>query len=652
MLIEKRNIAIFAHADAGKTSLTEQILHLCGRIKKPGSVDDGTTHTDFLPVEKERGISVRSAYTSVEWKGIKINLADTPGHVDFAADTERIMRAIDAAVLVVSAVEGLQANAINLWVALKTRNIPVLLFINKIDRTGSDVESVINEMKREWNIAPLCLQEIDNQESLDVNIKSVWSSHFQSENLIESVVSNNDKLLEMYFAGNTPSYSELRLQLSKMIASRQAFPLLYGSSKLSIGIKELLDTVVEYLPNPNGEKSKHLSALAFGVSFDKTMGKIALIRIFDGSIGNRELVFNATRQTEEKVVQIRQLSGNKFEEIQSAEAGDIVGVCGLASVEVGDLLGVGSAAIAKQPETLIPLLTVQVKAVSEKDYSALAAALQQLYAEDPMLRFEWLRNEAEMNISAMGWIQMEVLERILLDRFGIDARFENPTVIYRETPSKIAEGFVRYWMPKPCWAIMKFRIEPGESGSGVVYSSTVGVDNIAQKYQNEVERTIASSLKQGIKGWEVTDIRITLIEGEDHEVHTHPGDFAIATPMGIMNGLVNSGTTLLEPMVSFKIRAVEELLGAIASDITKMRGRFESPEMEDGKFILRGMLPVATSQDYSVKLSSRSGGKANISTQFAGYQPCADELGVIRPYHGISPLDEAKWILKARGAMQ
>ena len=214
-----------------------------------------------------------------------------------------------------------------------------------------------------------------------------------------------------------------------------------------------------------------------------------------------------------------------------------------------------------------------------------------------------------------------------------------------------AEGFVRYWMPKPCWAILKFKIEPGERGSGVVYQSRIGVNDVLQKYQNEVERTIPIALQQGIKGWEVTDIIITLIEGEDHEMHSRPGDFVVATPMGIMDGLQNCGTTLLEPMIAFKISATEDLLGSITSDITQMRGNFDSPEMDNGRFTLSGILPLATSIDFPIKLSSRSGGKAKIATHFDSYRECADEQGAIRPFKGISPLDTAKYILKARKAL-
>lgn len=252
----------------------------------------------------------------------------------------------------------------------------------------------------------------------------------------------------------------------------------------------------------------------------------------------------------------------------------------------------------------------------------------------------------------MGWIQIEILQRTLDVRFGIDATFDEPTVIYKETPKTIAEGFARYWMPKPCWAIIKFKICPGEHGSGVIYESKISKDKVHQKYQNEVERTIDKALKQGIKGWEVTDLIVTFIDGEDHEVHSRPGDFSIATPMAIMNGLVNTDTVFLEPVNGFRIKAPLELLGAITSDIIQMRGSFNSPEITENKMEISGEIPLSTSIDFPVKLSSRSGGKAKIKTWFAGYQKCKEEHGKTRPYKGVSPLDEAKYILKARKAIQ
>lgn len=647
-----RNIAILAHADAGKTSLTEQMLYRVGQIKSIGSVDDGTTHTDFLAVEKERGISVRSAHTTFHWKDIQINLIDTPGHVDFSSDVERIMRVIDAAVLVISAVESVQAHTVSLWNALRERKIPVLIFVNKIDRTGSDTENVLKEINQELRINPLCLQKTAEEESAAVQIISLWDTSTISMTITEIVVAEDEQLMNQYLEGKPIAFETLDHRLAQMIQAGTIYPLLFGSAKYSLGITELLDAIVNYLPSPSGISEQPLSALVYGITHDKTLGKMAHLRIFNGGIGNREIIHNITKNCDEKVVQIRRMLGSKQQDINRIEAGDIAAVLGLSSASVGDILGHSNSWVPQNVSLQMPLITALVKANNDKDYSALAEAMLQLNQEDPLLGLEWIREEAELNVNIMGWIQMEVLEKILLDRFGIGAHFENPRVIYKETPAIAGEGFVRYWMPKPCWAILKFLIEPGEIGSGIEYKSQVGVNEIAQKYQNEVERSIPLSLKQGIKGWEVTDIRITLVEGEDHELHSRPGDFMVATPMGIMDGLQQCGTKFLEPIMRFRIQAHEDLLGQIAADITKMRGSFESPIMNNGFFTLDGLLPVASSMDYSVKLSSRSGGKARISTHFAGYQLCADEQGVIRPYKGISPLDTAKWILKARGAIQ
>jgi small GTP-binding protein len=647
-----RNIAVMAHADAGKTTITEQFLYMSGQTRQPGNVDQGTAQTDFLPVEQERGISVSSAHASFQWKNTRINLIDTPGHVDFSADVERVMRVPDGIILIISAVEGVQAHTETLWRAIRESRIPVIFFINKVDRTGADADAVIRAIERELKVIPFGVQHISGEGEADISLTNLWNDEYLDARLVERVVESDEMLLQRYLDGDEPDFRELDRRLAWLIQQGKICPLMFGSAKLGLGMEELLDATVRYFPGPGGDPVKPLSALVYGIGHDKIMGKIAYVRMFNGSISNREVVFNATQGVEEKVTQVRRIFPGKFEDIGTVEAGDIAGVSGLTSACVGDLLGVPDGEIPAGVRLQTPLIVAQVKAVSQKDYPALAAAMLELDAEDPALEFEWLREEQELRVKIMGWIQMEVLERIISDRFGIAARFENPTVIYRETPSTVSEGFVQYWMPKPCWAIMKFLIEPGGRGSGVVYRSIVPVNDIQQKYQNEVERSIPGALKQGIKGWEVTDVLITLIEGEDHPVHSRPGDFTVATPMGIMDGLVKTGTTLLEPVINYKIDAPEELLGILTSDITRMRGDFESPAIENGRFSLCGSLPLATSLDFPVKLSSRSGGKARISTRFSGYRECTDDQGVIRPYKGISPLDTAKYILKARRAIQ
>jgi len=647
-----RNIGILAHADAGKTTITENFLFLVGKTKTIGNVDNGTTQTDFLEIEKERGISIRSSNICFDWNNTQINLVDTPGHVDFSADVERTLRILDGVILVISAVEGVQAHTETIFTGLKERQIPTIIFINKTDRIGADSELVINEIKKELSDKLVVLQSVQNESTNNIKLINRWSANNQSEDIIENIANVDEFILEKYIDGQTIAFETLNQHLSTAICECKLYPVLLGSAKNSIGVNELLDAVIQYLPASKGDENKTLSALVYSIDHDKTMGKIANVKVFNGQINNREIIKNATQNIEEKVTQVRKIYANKFEDIGSVKAGDIAGICGLNNANIGDILGESTTDIPPAISLRTPLLTVQIKAENDKDYPALAEALQELSTEDPMLGFEWLREDKELHVKIMGWIQIEIIEKILKNRFHISAKFDNPTVIYKETPSKTGEGFVQYWMPKPCWAIMTFLIEPAEKGSGIKYQSKVSVNKVQQKYQNEVERTITSTLQQGIKGWEVIDLKITLIDGEDHEMHSRSGDFAVATPMGIMNGLVNTNTNLLEPMISFKISAPEELLGAIAGDITQMRGNFESPTLENGKFILTGIIPVATSLDFPVKLNSRSGGKAKISTQFYGYRECTDEQGVIRQFKGISPLDTAKYILKARKALQ
>lgn len=645
------NIGILAHADAGKTTVTENVLYLSGAIKQKGSVDKGSCHTDFLAVEKERGISVRSAVTSCFWNNCRINIIDTPGHVDFSAEVDRILRVLDCAILVISAVDGVQAQTKNIFDALSELNIPTIIFINKIDRIGADTELVINEIKKELikNIFPVF--EIENEQTENEQIKNIFTENNISSKLIEKLADFDENILEKFLSEEKIPFSELSESLKIGIKNNKTVPVIFGSGKTQAGISELLDFIVDFAPKANTSGNDDFSALVFRIDHDKLLGKVAGIRIFGGKIKIRETFFNNSLNSEQKVAQLKEYRGNKFVDIEEAVSGNIVALTGIPNIKVGDILGKNSG-IKEIVRINNPLLTVKVLPENPNNFCNLADALHELSQEDPALDFVHDKEEQELNIKIIGKIQIEILERILLDRFGLTAKFENPTVIYKETPKRAGEGFVRYWMPKPCWAIMKFKIEPGERGSGVVYKSELTVNQVLQKYQNEVERTIPLALKQGIKGWEVTDIKITLIEGEDHNVHTRPGDFVVATPMGIMNGLINTDTAFLEPIISFKIKAQEHLLGQIASDITKMRGTFESPDISEDYFEMRGTLPVSTSVDYPVTLSSISGGKAKITTKFAGYQICADEFGITRPYKGISPLDEAKYILKARKAIQ
>lgn len=651
-----QNIGILAHVDAGKTTLTEQFLFLGGATRSPGNVDKGSAITDNLEVEKERGISVRSVATSFEWNGTEINLIDTPGHIDFSAEVERVLRVLDGAILLVSAVEGVQAHTYSLWNALQDLNIPTIIFINKIDRSGADVPEVFNELQRELSIPLFALQYPVNEGDSDANTRDLLSNKEPDEvttalfeKSLETLAEIDEEVLEAFIEGNQLPEKRLLDKVKKLSRENKISPVFVGVAKNGIGTEKLLDGVLDYLPKANTHMDSELSALVFKLEHDKTLGRLAHVRLFAGSLKNRDNILNFSQQIEEKVSQIKKLYTTKLEDIPELNAGDIGVISGLTNVMVGDILG-SPQGVPEITSLNAPLLTVQVRPINENDYAALAIALLELASEDPLLYFKWLKDDKELHLKIMGAIQMEILQIIIKTRFGIEAEFVDPTVIYKETPSQPAQGTVRYTMPKPCWAVMTFSIEPGERGSGIVFESKVSVDKIKNKYQNEVERTINKALAQGIKGWEVTDIKITLIDGEDHEMHSRPGDFILATPMGLMKALKNSGTALLEPMLKFSITAPEEILGKIASDLNNMRAEIGSPVFNNEKFILKGTVPAATSLDYAIKFSSLTGGKGKLKFSFSGYRKCSDELGQIREYKGVNPLDESKWILHARGA--
>ena len=387
------NIGIFAHADAGKTTIIENFLFACGNTKTLGSVDKGTSQTDFLEVEKSRGISVRSSYISFEYKNKQINLIDTPGHVDFTADVERSMRIIDSAILVISAVEGIQAHTETIWNGLKKRNIPVIIFINKIDRAGADSQLVIQEIEKELTSSLAVFHETINEGNNNASIQSVWNTKSVNEKTVENLAEFNDEILEDYLEGKIIDFEKTDKALIKAVTDAKIYPLLIGSAKNSTGITELLDAVIRYFTASSGKKEKSLSALIFGITHDKTMGKIAHVRIFNGQISNRELIYNYTRKTEEKITQVRKILAKSYKDIGTVSAGDIAGLCGLNNAQIGDILGQPSEHIPENISLKTPLLTVQVKAEKEKDYANLAYALQELSKEDPSLNFEWLKDE-------------------------------------------------------------------------------------------------------------------------------------------------------------------------------------------------------------------------------------------------------------------
>lgn len=651
-----RNIGIFAHVDAGKTTTTEQILFHSGRIRSLGSVDAGTAQTDFLEVERSRGISVRAAATRFSWQGITINLVDTPGHVDFLSEVERSLRVMDGAVLIISAVEGVQAQTEVIWHALRERNIPTLIYVNKLDRIGADPQGTLKQISRLLSPLAAPVQAPIGVEDSFGGIVSLLEDDRELDlqpylqQLEETVAERDEALLLHYLEHGTLLKAKLKQMLPTLTKNGELYPILFGASNRGIGIEPLMQAMVALLPPPACVVDGPVSGVVFRIERDPVMGKIAYVRLYSGAIRNRDSILNETQQLEEKITQIRKIDGQKVEDVGLLEAGDIAAVCGWNQARIGDIIGC-SDYVPGETRLAVPLLTVQVRWSSEADYPAVVAALQELADEDPLLGLQWLQEQRELHLKVMGPIQIEVLTHLLNYRYGLKASFGEPSVIYKETPAQSGEGFIAYTMPKPCWAILRFHIEPGERGSGLVYSSIVRSERLLDRYQNEVARSVPEALQQGLFGWEVTDLKVTLIEGEHHVWHTHPLDFALATPMGIMDGLSHTGVKLLEPMLSFRLSVPEENGGKLMNELILMRGEFDTPVVKQERMEIEGTLPVATSLDFPARFGSLTKGRGALATFFAGYRECPPDVLAERERRGVNPLDQSKYILAFRNAL-
>jgi len=643
------NIGIVAHVDAGKTTLTEQLLFQSGAIKKPGSVDKGSTITDNLALEKQRGITIQNSCVSLHWNGTKINLIDTPGHIDFSAEVDRAMSVLDGVVLLISAVEGVQAHSLSLWENVKELDITVLIFINKIDRVGADAKQVFLDLQKEFNMKGFCLNLPEKACAITPYFHCDMDNALMDQSY-ENLADLDEDVLENYLDGTLSNLPCLDEKLQDWILSKGIVPVHFGIAKEGIGIPELADSISKLI-SQNHVNSETPAARIFKMEHHAKFGKLAHIRVYSGRLESKISLYCGRLDTDIKVNQMLQNRTGKLEVVNELSCND-VGIAAISEpVIAGDILGTD---ISVKPHENIArsVLSVLVEPCDDKDYHSLARALQILNIEDPVLDFVWDKKEKEFLLKILGPMQIEILEHMLKDRFNIDVTIKAPRVMYKETVVDEAEATVRYTMPKPCWAVMTFHISPGKLNSGVVFESLVGVDDISQKYQNEVARAVPWALQQGIKGWPVTDVKIRLLAGEEHAVHSNPGDFLLATPMGIMSALENAGTRLLEPFYDFDIKAPQDLLGSITNDLNNMKAHLGVPRFDDNVFSLKGTVAVAQAMDYSIKFNACCSGKGRLKLKIGGYQPCETTEEKIREFKGVNPLDTSQWILHNRGALK
>ena len=587
------NIGIVAHADAGKTTLTEQMLFAAGELRTLGSVDGKNAQTDWLDIERQRGISVKASSTRLFWKDCQINLIDTPGHVDFVGEVQRSLSVLDAAVLVVSAAEGIQGQTEALWDALRKLEIPTLLFLNKLDRVGAEPRELLVELAARFSPGLAVMERWEGEQDRGCQVFPLGLAEEPLGDFLTELAAENDPEAEMCFLEDRPVPAEILLRvLKEQIAACGAFPVYLGAASLGVGVREVLDGIL-LLPKAERREDGPLSGVVYRVEHDKAMGKAAHVRLFSGTIANRAPVPLRGREPTEKVTQIRRALANRYLDMGKLTAGDIGVLYGLSHARTGDV--VGEELLCREAALTAPLLKVQVVPQRPEQMTDLVAAVRELTEEDPLLDMEWEKEERELYIKITGMIQLEVISSFLSGRFGLEASFDSPSVIYKETPARAGVGIENYTWPKPCWACIEFAIEPLERGAGFRFESAVGDRVILSRYQAHIAQALLEALKQGIYGWEVTDLKITLTGGSHHLIHTHPLDFFTATPMALMNGLENTGCTLLEPMVTMRFSAGEEHVGRLIRDVIAMRGSFESPVIHKDSAVMEARVPAAAS---------------------------------------------------------
>jgi ribosomal protection tetracycline resistance protein len=648
-------IGILAHVDAGKTSITECLLHHSGATTSLGSVDKGSAITDGLTMEKSRGISIKASSVSFSWENTIIQLVDTPGHIDFSAEVDRSLSILDGVILVVSAKEGIQAQTLNLWENLIERKLPVIIFFNKIDRAGVDVARVFLGFEKDLGAPLFALNypDLSNPDKPKLLSFTHCGYHIDATILdksMENLAECDEAFLAQYLEGEASDLIQILEKGKQTIKTGALYGSIFGSAKLGLGIEELLNSISTLIPQPK----RHFSTAAakvFKVTFHEKKGRLAYIKSYGSMLKSKVIIRSQQLDTDIKINQIFKPHLGDLVQVSELHHGEIGVITTSENILSGDILG--SENLKDQYSKISKaVLGVQVIATDEKDYQKLGEALEILNIEDPILEFKWFKEEKEFHLKILGPLQTEVLKENLVQRWTIEAAFQKPQVIYKETPSKSAEGYVRYWMPKPCWAIMTFLIEPAPLGSGVSFNSNVRTSDISNKYINEVKRAIPWSLKQGIHGYEVTDISISLIEGTEHNVHSNPGDFLLATPMGVLKGLENAGTDLLEPMYAFEINANQNLLGPIISDLNQMNAQIDAPVFDNDFFTIGGRVSVAGAMNYPIKFNARTSGKGRLKLTLDGYKKTPTTDDKIRGYKGISPLDESQWILHMRGAFK
>lgn len=627
------NIGIFAHVDAGKTTVTENLLYEAGATRKIGRVDTGNTVTDTMDLERKRGISIQSTPVSFTYKNVKINLIDTPGHVEFVAEVERAMSVLDGAVLVVSAKEGVQSHTILLYESLKKLGKPIIIFINKMDRMGVDVERVIDHVKQDLckNIIPL--QSVtQNEDGL------IIGDLLETPSLIDDLSLYDDALLEGYINEETIDKDQLHSSLQNLSWSQSVYPVCFGSALKNVGINDLLEAIVSYLPVSCPKKQGPLEGVVFKIVRNKQGKREIYTRLYSGSIRSRQVL------GEEKISFIKRMENGKLEYVKEAYGNDIVVLMGPEKLRVGDVIGQPSS--YKRISLGTPTLRTRISA---EDKRTLAQIIDTLAESDPFLEYDIEPHSKDLYLNLFGEIQMEIIESQIKEGYGVDVTFSEPSIIYKEMPVGKGHHILDMYVDDhPFCATVGLRVEPNDDG--VLIKSDVSTGHLPQTFQNGIIDGIERTLREGLKGWEITNVKVTITEGAFNSVDSTPSDYRNLSPIVFMEALSTAQTKLLWPVNKFTIKVDQDHYGKIMSDMLSMKAFDIQSEEEDGKFIIRGKVPIETSHSYEKKFVAATSGMGMLSQVFYKYMETPQGVYKERPKNYVDPLNRGKYILSKLNA--
>ncbi|HEX5717233.1 MAG TPA: elongation factor G [Thermoanaerobaculia bacterium] len=669
-LKDTRNIGIMAHIDAGKTTTTERILFYTGVNYKIGEVHEGTATMDWMVQEQERGITITSAATTCFWKGIRINIIDTPGHVDFTAEVERSLRVLDGAVAVFDSVAGVEPQSETVWRQADRYRVPRIAFINKMDRIGADFDRTVSMMRTRLAANPVVIQlpwgkedhfrgVIDliemkgvaykdealgaDYQLVDIPEEYLDRSHKMREQMVETISETDDQLLEKYLSGEEVTNDELRAALRRATVAGVVQPVICGSAFKNKGVQPLLDAVVAYLPSPldippiegidphneqpiirSSNDDEPFAGLVFKIMSDPFVGQLAFFRVYSGHIESGMSVLNAKKGSTERIGRLLKMHANKREEINEVWAGDIAAAVGLKNVTTGETI-----CDPKNPVTLEamqfpePVIAVSIEPKTKADQEKLGMALAKLMQEDPTFRVYTEPDTGQTLISGMGELHLEIIVDRLVREFKVGANVGKPQVAYKETLTAEAEGdgrYVRQTGGRGQYGHAKIRMRPTTEADFIFNNKIVG-GSIPKEYIKPIEQGIKEALETGpLAGFPVTGVEVDLYEGSYHEVDSSEIAFKIAGSMAFQDACKRARPVIMEPIMAVEAVTPEEYMGSIVGDITSRRGRIQSMEARGNAQVISARVPLSEMFGYATDLRSMSQGRANYTMQFAAYE--------------------------------